>query len=65
VGTCFVIQPFDGSVFDKRYEDVLVPAISETGLDPYRVDRDPYVSIPIEDIQNGIKNADVVLLKYL
>ncbi|MEX2416308.1 MAG: hypothetical protein WD424_09205 [Paenibacillaceae bacterium] len=61
MATCFVIQPFDGGAFDKRYEDILVPAISEAGLDPYRVDRDPNVGIPIEDIQNGIKNADVVL----
>ena len=22
--TCFVIQPFDGGPFDKRYEDVFV-----------------------------------------
>lgn len=58
---CFVIQPFDGGPFDKRYEDVIVPAITEAGLEPYRVDRDPNVSIPIEDIQNGIINADVVL----
>ncbi|GEB32819.1 nucleoside 2-deoxyribosyltransferase [Brevibacillus parabrevis] len=59
--TCFVIQPFDGGAFDKRYEDILVPAITNAGLDAYRVDRDPNVNIPIEDIQNGIKNADVVL----
>lgn len=58
---CFVIQPFDGGSFDKRYEDILVPGINEAGLEPYRVDRDPNVSIPIEDIQNGIKNAEVVL----
>jgi nucleoside 2-deoxyribosyltransferase len=61
MGVCFVIQPFDGGSFDKRYEDILVPAITEAGFEPYRVDRDPEVSIPIEDIQNGIKNADVVL----
>lgn len=61
VAICFVIQPFDGGAFDKRYEDILVPSITESGLEPYRVDRDPTVTIPIEDIQNGIKNADVVL----
>lgn len=61
MGTCFVIQPFDGGVFDKRYEDIIVPAISEAGLESYRVDRDHNVTIPIEDIQNGIRNADVCL----
>ena len=25
--TCFVIQPFDKGPFDKRYDDVLDPAI--------------------------------------
>ena len=52
---CFVIQPFDKGPFDKRYDDVLVPAIKAASLDPYRVDRDPSVSIPIEEIQSGIE----------
>jgi nucleoside 2-deoxyribosyltransferase len=58
---CFVMQPFDGGVFDKRYDDVLEPAIRAAGLEPYRVDRDPHVSIPIDDIETGIRNADVCL----
>ena len=61
MGTCFVMQPFDKGVFDKRYEDIFAPAIIEAGLEPYRVDRDPGVSIPIDEIQNGIKNSDVCL----
>lgn len=61
MGTCFVIQPFDHGAFDKRYEDVFVPAISEAGLEPYRVDRDPSVSIPISDIESGIRSSDVCL----
>ena len=59
--TYFVIQPFDGGKFDKRYEDVFVPAITGVGLDAYRVDRDPNVTIPIEDIQAGIEAAAVCL----
>lgn len=59
--TCFVIQPFDGAAFDKRYDDVFVPAIKQAGLDPYRVDRDPAASIPIEDIEDGIRKADACL----
>jgi hypothetical protein len=57
-----VIQPFDeGGKFDKRYADVFEPAIRDAGLDPYRADSDPGVSIPIEDIQNGIRRASVCL----
>lgn len=58
---CFVIQPFDGGPFDKRYDDVFVPAIQKAGLEPYRVDRDPAASIPIEEIERGIRRADVCL----
>lgn len=61
MGTCFVIQPFDDGKFDKRYEDVFSPAVCAAGLKPYRVDRDPSVSIPIEDIQSGIQASDVCL----
>lgn len=32
---CFVIQPFDGGKFDKRYDDVYKPAIMAAGLDAY------------------------------
>jgi DNA-binding MarR family transcriptional regulator len=55
--SCFVIQPFDGGLFDRRYTDIFAPAIEDAGLIPYRVDHDPKVSIPIEDIEKGIKNA--------
>ena len=61
MATCFVIQPFDAGPFDKRYEDVFVPAIADAGLDPYRVDRDPAVAIPIDEIEQGIRRADVCL----
>lgn len=55
------MQPFDGGVFDKRYDDVFAPGIREAGLEPYRVDRDPGVSIPIDDIETGIRNAELCL----
>jgi hypothetical protein len=61
MATCFVIQPFDGGPFDKRYDDTFVPAIVGAGLEPYRVDRDPAASIPIEEIEKGIRRADVCL----
>jgi hypothetical protein len=35
---CFVIQPFDdGGPYDKRYKDVLFPAINDAGLEPSRL----------------------------
>jgi len=57
MSTCFVIQPFDGDKFDKRYDSIYAPAIQAAGLTPYRVDKDPSVAIPIQDIENGIRNA--------
>ncbi|MDR3681873.1 MAG: hypothetical protein P4L41_18025 [Flavipsychrobacter sp.] len=55
--TCFVIQPFDKDKFDKRYTDIFEPAIKAAGLMPYRVDQDPSVRIPIEQIEDGIKKS--------
>src|SRR5713101_9373380 len=57
--SCFVMQPFDRGMYDKRYADVFEPAIREAGLDPYRVDRDPSLSIPIRDIEDGIRAAEL------
>lgn len=51
---CFVIQPFDKDKFDKRYIDIFEPAISKSELEPYRIDRDLSVRIPIDDIEKGI-----------
>ena len=61
MSTCFVIQPFDGAKFDKRYVDVYKPAIEGAGLEAYRVDIDPQVSIPIESIEKGIRQATICL----
>ena len=59
MNTCFVIQPFDKDKFDQRYTDIFEPAIKLAGLEPYRVDRDPTVTIPIERIEEGIKSAKI------
>lgn len=59
--TCFVMQPFDDGVFDRRYDDVFAPAVRAAGLEPYRVDQDPAVSIPIQEIERGIRSADLCL----
>ncbi len=55
------MQPFDGGPFDQRYEEVVAAAIRDAGLVPYRVDQDPKVSIPIQDIENGIRQAKICL----
>jgi len=59
--TCFVIKPFDRGKFDKRFEDTFKPAIEEAGLEAYRVDQDPNVEIPIEAIEEGIRDAAICL----
>lgn len=59
---CFVMQPFDdGGPFDKRYDEVIVPAIKAAGFEPYRVDRDPQVSVSIDGIEKGIRESDACL----
>ena len=58
--TCFVIQPFH-SKFDKRFDDIFKPALKEAGLDAYRVDRDPAVEVPIDSIEENIRNATICL----
>ena len=59
--TCFVIQPFDADKFDRRFAEVYAPAIKATGLEPYRVDQDPAVAVPIDAIESGIRSATVCL----
>ena len=61
MGNCFVMQPFDDGTFDKRYESVFALAIKAGGIEPYRVDRDPSVSVPIQEIESGIRNAALCL----
>ncbi len=61
MGKCFVIQLFDRGRFDKRYEDVFAPAIEAVNLEPYRVDRDPGASIPVETIESAIKASEACL----
>lgn len=58
---CFVIQPFDTSRFDKRFNDTFKPAIVAAGLEPYRVDQDPHVEVPIQAIEGGIRESAICL----
>lgn len=54
---CFVAQPFDNGEFDKRYKQVYEPAIAAAGLEPYRVDQDPHVSVVIDTIVSEIRSC--------
>ena len=58
---CFVIQPFDKGKFDKRFRDVYKPAIEAAGFEAYRVDQDAGVMVPIESIEQGIRQSAVCL----
>ncbi len=58
---CFIIQPFDNGKFDKRFDDTIEPAIEEAELKPYRVDRGPAATIPINEIENKIKESEICL----
>src|SRR5277367_4896306 len=61
MGRCFVIQPFDKGAYDKRYEDVIVPAIVDAGLEDYRVDRDPASQVLIESVEDGIRSSEACI----
>lgn len=55
---CFVIQPFDdGGPYDKRYNETFKPAIKDAGLEPYRIDEDPGVDVPIDQIERNISSS--------
>jgi len=54
---CFVIQPIKAGKFTKRYDDVFKPVIESAGLQPYRVDLDNSVKIPIENIEEKISES--------
>ncbi|HKR06064.1 MAG TPA: hypothetical protein VJY62_15615, partial [Bacteroidia bacterium] len=56
---CFIIQPFDNGTFDKRFTDIFQPAILKANLEPYRIDKDLSVRIPIDDIEKGIMEASI------
>lgn len=57
---CFVIQPFDERN-DKLYDEVYKEALEEAGVEPYRVDQDPTVAIPIDDIEQNIRASAICL----
>jgi hypothetical protein len=57
--TCFVIQKFDGDVFDKRYRETFAPAIERAGAKPIRADEVLGTRPIVSKIEEGLRNADV------
>ncbi|HWL53641.1 MAG TPA: hypothetical protein VNQ90_14480 [Chthoniobacteraceae bacterium] len=57
---CFVIQPFEER-FTKRFYDIFKPAIEECNLEAYRLDCDPSVDLPIQAIEEGIRDSSICL----
>ena len=56
-GRCCVFQPFDKADFDKRFDDVLTPAIEAADMEAYRVDRDLGATIPVDTLHQEIRSA--------
>lgn len=58
---CFIAQPFDGDVFDRRYEEIIVPSVRNCGLEPYRVDCDSSVVVPVKSMEEYIAKASLFI----
>lgn len=52
---------FDKGHYDRLYDEIFDPAIRKADLAPYRVDRDPSASIPIETIEQKISESSSCL----
>ena len=61
-GQCCVFQIFDdGGASDKRYDEVILPAIKAPDLEPCRVDRDAGAEIHIDTLHEEIRRSAVCL----
>lgn len=60
---CFVIQPYDHGKFDRRYREIIKPAVESCGLRPYRVDEDFQADVPILAIQDKIADASLIIVE--
>ncbi|MFM5893134.1 MAG: hypothetical protein ACKOQM_01715 [Novosphingobium sp.] len=56
---CFVIQRFDGAIYDKRYRETFAPAIERAGAKPIRADEVLGTKPIVDKIEEGLKQADV------
>lgn len=59
--TCFVIQTFDGEKYDRRYKEVIRPALLKAKVEPQRADDILGLNPIIEKIETAIEAASVCL----
>lgn len=57
--SCFVIQAFDGSTYDRRYKETIRPALLKANVDPQRADEILGLNPVIEKIETAIKSASI------
>lgn len=58
---CFVIQPFDDGVYDRRYIETIKPALEQAGVVPKRVDEMLGLNPVIEKIEEAIASAPICI----
>ena len=56
---CFVIQCFDGAVYDQRYRETFAAAIKEGGATPVRADETLGTKPVIEKIEAALRRSDI------
>jgi hypothetical protein len=59
--TCFVIQTFDGGKYDRRYKEVIRPALDRAEVEAQRADEILGLNPIIEKIETAIEAASICL----
>ncbi|MBH1527715.1 hypothetical protein I5T99_01450 [Stenotrophomonas maltophilia] len=59
--TCFVIQAFDGNVYDRRYRETIRPALLLAEVEPQRADEILGLNPIIEKIESAIASASICI----
>jgi hypothetical protein len=58
---CFIMQPFDKGIFDRRFSEIIEPVVVESGYLPYRVDRDESADVIVETIEKMISTSEMCI----
>jgi len=59
--TCFVIQSFDGSTYDRRYKETIRPALIKAEVEPQRADEILGLNPVIDKIEAAIGSASICI----
>jgi len=59
--TCFVIQLFDGGMYDRRYKETIRPALIKADVDPQRADEILGLNPVIDKIETAIESASICI----